>query len=158
MHSLCQLSWIKLTETQATHSLTVNITHAIIAFVIKLENMLMAHWSSGLRHRPLTAVTGVRIPYGSPDKASAFMQVLLIFLFWDSKPGGRERKQKSLNGCFTASVGARYRKPKRAAVGDVISMHSMRRIPYGSPDKASVFMQVLLIFFASGFEPGRARI
>ena len=28
----------------------------------------MAHWSSGLRHRPLTAVTGVRIPYGSPKQ------------------------------------------------------------------------------------------
>ena len=25
-----------------------------------------ARWSSGLRHRPFTAATGVRIPYGSP--------------------------------------------------------------------------------------------
>src|SRR5699024_1368484 len=27
---------------------------------------IMARWSSGSRHRPFTAVTRVRIPYGSP--------------------------------------------------------------------------------------------
>ena len=29
-------------------------------------SLKMARWSSGLRHRPFTAVTRVRIPYGSP--------------------------------------------------------------------------------------------
>ena len=28
----------------------------------------MARWSSGLRLRPLTPATGVRIPYGSPER------------------------------------------------------------------------------------------
>ena len=40
--------------------------------------MNTAHWSSGLRHRPLTADTGVRIPYGSPEK-SEFRKKLAFF-------------------------------------------------------------------------------
>ena len=33
-----------------------------------------AHWSSGQRHRPFTAVTGVRFPYGSPIKYAGVAQ------------------------------------------------------------------------------------
>ena len=30
------------------------------------DHLYVAPWSSGLRHRPFTAVTWVRVPYGSP--------------------------------------------------------------------------------------------
>ena len=41
-----------------------------------------ARWSSGLRHRPFTAVTRVRIPYESPKSR---MQQRLGFLLYRSK-------------------------------------------------------------------------
>ncbi|GAN56313.1 hypothetical protein AA0242T_0419 [Acetobacter aceti NRIC 0242] len=33
----------------------------------------MSHSSRGLGHRPLTAATGVRIPYGTPDLPTPYM-------------------------------------------------------------------------------------
>jgi hypothetical protein len=42
----------------------------------------MARWRSGLTHQPFTlAVSGVRIPYGSPIKHEDGIKTFLVFLF-----------------------------------------------------------------------------
>ena len=54
-----------------------------------------ARWSRGLRHRPFTAVTRVRISSGSPKRSLHFMYELLFLLFRDSNrtvlPSGKIR-------------------------------------------------------------------
>ena len=41
---------------------------AVSLVQIQLQPPYLARWSRGLRHRPFTAVTRVRIPSGSPNK------------------------------------------------------------------------------------------
>ena len=46
----------------------------------KSHRRYQARWSSGLRHRPFTAVTRVRISYGSPLKQKALLNAVLFVL------------------------------------------------------------------------------
>jgi len=43
----------------------------------------MARWRSGLTHQPFTlAVSGVSIPYGSPNKAQELYQTVRVFFLF----------------------------------------------------------------------------
>lgn len=46
--------------------------------ILSLISSFLAPWSSGLRHRPFTAVTRVRIPVGSPKQRKSSLKGLLF--------------------------------------------------------------------------------
>ena len=72
----------------------------ISATEIRFKQSFMARWSSGLRLRPLTAATGVRIPYGSPRQNKLHIvcfiltiktRLISLFLFCNKKSRSRRR-------------------------------------------------------------------
>ena len=82
-----------------------------------------ARWSRGLRHRPFTAVTRVRIPSGSPEKKHPLSTDKGCFLFNEINP-----LRDLWNTLCVWNIASQCEMP--AGVGGFISFHLMRSIKF----------------------------